>query len=1449
MHVALGDIHYVDVACTNATAPYTNWATAATVIQDAVDAAEDGDTVLVNDGIYDTGGRDVTNGFVSRVAITNTIAVESVDGPDVTLIVGQGPIGSNAIRCAYLINGAVLAGFTLTNGHTRADGDAYLEQSGGGVWCEGLGAVLSNCTVIGNTADHNAGGAGRGTLYACRLIANAAQQSGGGGAYDSVLYGCLLCENNASSGGGANYGVLHHCRVVDNMASGKGGGASLARLHNCLIAENSADQGGGASVCTLNNCTVVDNLATSGGGIHGGALTNSIVYFNTARTEHNYADSVSFDHCCTLPQPAGGAGNTTNDPQLASMSHLSLESPCRAAGRADGATGTDIDGEDWSDPPAIGCDELHVGSATGTLSVLLQTEYTNIATGFATSFRSQIEGRTTASRWAFGDGVILSNRPAVAHAWTVGGEYAVTLTAYNDTFPAGISAAATVHVVEEPVYYVACGSSNPVAPYTNWATAATEIQDAVDVALPGALVVVANGVYDTGGRSGYPAGAALTNRVAIHTPLTVCSVNGPEHTLVVGQGPVGDGAARCVFMTNGAVLAGFTVTNGATLVAPGAADGNGGGVFCAGLDAVLSNCVLVGNSASGNGGGTYDGTLYDCALRDNATGYGGGGACAGTLCNCVLTHNTAKYGGGAGSAILNNCTLTKNWAQAGGGADGSVLNGCAVNGNSAVVFDGGGSRLGTVDNCTLVANTAARDGGGAYEGLLRNSIVYFNSASCGANYYSEDPASLQYCCITPLPIGGISNTAADPGLASMSHLGIDSPCRGSANAAYAIGTDIDGESWAAPPSIGCDEFHAGAATGALTVAAWADYTNVVVGFPVNLTAEIEGRTTHSRWTFGDGAAASNRPCVSHSWGSAGTRVVTLTACNDTYPAGLSATLSVHVVEQTLYHVARDSAAPVAPYADWETAAAGIQDAIDLAVPGALVLVSNGVYDVGGMSGYPAGSPLTNRVVIHKPITVRSVNGPSVTAIAGQGPVGEQAVRCVYVVDGAVLAGFTLTNGATWAHARPYDYGGGVWCAGTGAVVSNCVVAGNSADGLGGGAYCGTLVDCRFIGNSALGGGGACGAVAQFCKFEDNHASGGGGVSDSVLRHCMLVGNVSLHAGGGATGGTLQNCLLIGNSGQSAGAANGSTLQGCTLTGNTATDYGGGTWLGTLNSCVLYFNTAPEAPNHQGGTLNYCVTTPLPTNGVGNIDADPMFVDTNAANYRLQAASPCIDAGINAAWMHDAVDLAGNPRIVNGTVDIGAYETPFAVDLRVWLQGAYDPAWHAMSTALSGAALPSNAPYAADNRAVSSTLTQAADWVLVELRAETNGPVVCARSALLRNDGLIVSESGATGLTVSVDSGSSCYIAVKHRNHAAVLSAQPVTFTNILVTYDFTTGPDKYYGGTNACVELEPGVWGMIAGDADGDGKITWVDRAIASNQVGRSGYWCGDADLNGDVDE
>jgi len=133
------------------------------------------------------------------------------------------------------------------------------------------------------------------------------------------------------------------------------------------------------------------------------------------------------------------------------------------------------------------------------------------------------------------------------------------------------------------------------------------------------------------------------------------------------------------------------------------------------------------------------------------------------------------------------------------------------------------------------------------------------------------------------------------------------------------------------------------------------------------------------------------------------------------------------------------------------------------------------------------------------------------------------------------------------------------------------------------------------------------------------------------------------------------------------------LNNCTLAGNSADSDGGGAYGGTLNNCIVYLNTAANGANFFGYAwepvlLDYSCTTPMPTNGVGNITNAPLFVDYAGGNLRLQSNSPCINAG-NNAYVTSTNDLDGDPRIVSGTVDIGAYEYqgPGSLISYVWLQ--------------------------------------------------------------------------------------------------------------------------------------------------------------------------------------
>ena len=255
-----------------------------------------------------------------------------------------------------------------------------------------------------------------------------------------------------------------------------------------------------------------------------------------------------------------------------------------------------------------------------------------------------------------------------------------------------------------------------------------------------------------------------------------------------------------------------------------------------------------------------------------------------------------------------------------------------------------------------------------------------------------------------------------------------------------------------------------------------------------------------------------------------------------------------------------------------------------------------------------------------------------------------------------------------------------------------------------------LQNCDFRRNETDGGGGAIDAshgtlAIHDCTFHDNVAGwvGGGAWSvsycDLSATGCILRGNVA-STRGGAIHGTynssiaIKNCLLAENTLTSSHEQEGDAifisecevdLANCTLAANAASNGAAmhvdatsryPSWspsIITIGNSILW-NTGAEIVNADGSTISVThsdVRGAWP--GAGNKNAEPLFVlpgfwDNQGTpsdaeddvwiegDYHLLSNSPCIDAG-DPQYVADAerVDIDGDPRVINGTVDMGADE--------------------------------------------------------------------------------------------------------------------------------------------------------------------------------------------------
>ncbi len=924
-------------------------------------------------------------------------------------------------------------------------------------------------------------------------------------------------------------------------------------------------------------------------------------------------------------------------------------------------------------------------SATPTYGAAPVTvQFTDESTGFIDTWA-----------WDFnGDGVVDSTKQNPAWTFAASGWHDVTLTVTgvrgSDTYtkPAFVQVVSTIWYVDDSV-----GSSGNG---TSWATAFKTLEEGLDAADSGELVLVADGTY-----------TGASNRDLDFGGKNLC-------LKAAGTGCVIDceGAGRAFIFENDetrdAVLMGLTITRGQT-------DDEGAGVYCYGASPTFADCTITECKATGDdGGGVYceqgaSPLFSNCALTYNMTyEYGGAVYCeygsSPAFVHCTIMGNLAEDEGGAISCwygsnpSFDNCVITQNLCEYDGGAiycyyySGVSLTDSVLTYN-VTYYEGGA--IGCYYNCDLymtncvVAHNAAYNddsegGGGIYcyeycSAYLNNCIIKDNVAYYyGGGIYMYDYGRLVMndCIVT-----GNANYDDGGGIYCYDDCELKmTNCIVSGNVGDSEGGGI-----------------------------YLYYSNF----------EIKNSTIADNTGAEYGGGVYTESCYS---GKLENCTITGNACAYSgYGAGLY--LDMNSTYGTI--IIRECTFSNNEAGDYG-AAFYIEDCnrafvIDCDISnnragdyyGAFYAYGSDYMEVrncriennsSGEDNGGAGFSTFDTVKMKDCYVARNINGYDNGALEFSSITNVEMTGCSVVENMVMWDGIITLGSCTNIEITDCDISrnfmdddAAIDLGSGNCVITNCTFFENRCNNYGGAVYCSsnatmTAVNCTFDRNSALFNGGAI------------YASGAG---DQRFENCVFTGNSAGQYGGAvyldhdSTARTAEfiNCLFAGNLSDELGGAVYAyryfavEATNCTFSDNRASDYGGAIYLSqdttsaVINNSILWGNIAFEDGNELyldnstvADLFNSCyanstgdvVVISGSVNPTSCIYVNPLFVDPDNGNYRLQdtpTLSPCIDTGDDALLPADdndldddgdktealPVDLDGNTRSVNGTVDMGAYE--------------------------------------------------------------------------------------------------------------------------------------------------------------------------------------------------
>ena len=1199
-----------------ATPPYDTEEKATPSIEDAVAAAACGSVVWVAEDEY-------AFSRAERLCIREGIRIVGQTDDPSKVVFSPYP---NAKHAMFLLGNAMAGLYNLTVQGGNVGKEVKEPGSGDCVFIEASGGTVSNC-VLRNVSDGTWGNIAGGVAMKGGLVTHCVL---------SNLVTSLMTENRNGMAAHVAGGSMENCLVTKCVGTGsesiKGGGvvalSGTGRLVNCTIAGNQMNGPAGirllSTTAKVINCVIADNKTLK----VPGDTVNTYVGYNSNGT------AIDVTGCFVNCAAEIDINGTCKSGDLAFLNaaehdyHLTVGSK---TARDNGVVpadyqppATDLDGASRMDDGKIdiGCYELHVTGVAASFSA----DALKGAAPCTVRFEATVEGadpQEVTYLWdVYGDGseIVTTDKPELEYEYSVYGEFAVKLTVVK-----GGSSYPAVNTVPFWTYpknlYVNATNETPESPYDTPSKAARGFPDVLALASDDSVVHVLPGTYPV-------------QTLELAVGLSVVGETGQAEDVIIQ--PVDNKQYHGFLLNNGAAkVFNLTVEN----FTYGNEYNPGAGFYIDGKGGTVSNCIMRSCTASG-WGGKCGGGVYMCG--------------PGLVTHCVISNCSANAQSGNGSdgfsgscaismtdGTIRNCLFADN-------AVSSLSTGDGVGGIASVIG-------GVLENCTLARN-ASRYCAGIYcgaKGLVRNCVV-----GSGRMLTSDKPATNAGWAGTA---SGFSRCTFDVERPNDDCKTVAAPFVSSATGDFTLAagcgaidfaseqdwmagaTDLAGNPRISgdAPDAGCYEKKAGVFSASFAaVTPTEGFAPLTIDFEVSWENDggegvtclwYEGLETEPFATTTDAAFSFKRPDT--GWTSLRLAVKdNVTGAIFEVPGSVP----IYAAPRTIYVVPEEAAGEgVAPYGSWATAARDLTSALSVALDGATIVVSNGFYRTDA------------QIVVDKAVTVAGFGQtPEDTNIHYYGG----GSRVFYLNHAqAVLTGLAID--ATYANGMANVSSGGLVWAHDGGTITNCVLRNGKAngwEGYGGAVYLenGVLSHC-VISNCTTGSCGGPGSP-YYSKGSAVFMSGGRMENCLVVANCQDDNeNTKTDNNGGAiylSGGSVVNCTIVSNRFPSCAGvfASGGTVANSLIVGNKSTLLSGDVaqWRGNADCFRKCLSDTAQKINDS------CLTGSTEVFRQARIKRS-VFIPLGKSAAR--------DAGDNA-FVSEATDLYGNPRVFSKDVDLGCAES-------------------------------------------------------------------------------------------------------------------------------------------------------------------------------------------------